>query len=482
MCRAKQNTSENGFSASLGKVRSNVDQHYSLPSGNQRNSLFGGGQKGGKHQDRLPLNRVPKIDARTGKPYMTHFYENDNQNLIYKPRRLKNNQIKYVIRKKELVKGSSNFCGTAKKEGSVTLCKNHATGNYGYSGIVLCKSVWSCPHCRVKITSRRRDLLKSVSDKFEADGGGIFLFTFTLRHNREENLENIIGNSRDLTGLLGAMRIFRSSKAWRKFKRDYDVAGDVRTIECTYSQKNGWHPHIHMGVYVKDIQSKIGVESSDDLQQIDLKRQQIAQKFKNELDKAWYHALHKADKNCNEHGLDVKYFYQPEYLVKYGIPDELNGHSFKKSKGKGQTMSQLEEDLILPETDKASQIRVKRACKLMSEYYKTMHGRMLTTSTGEIGEMLKATDDELIEQGEKEFKETHTDEVEISKRIYNLIWYCGLTHIPLNIMEQTNSIEKLREWIAIHFNEWLQERVTNQYKEEIHLEDEVAICPDKNDG
>jgi hypothetical protein len=113
------------------------------------------------------------------------------------------------------------------------------------SGIGTCGLIWTCPVCALQLSERRRAELLTGMAHWAAEGGRIFLLTLTLSHQAGEQLAHVE------RGLAKALVVFKAGKAWRELSAQIERAGSVRSIEVTYSDANGWHPHSHELVFCK---------------------------------------------------------------------------------------------------------------------------------------------------------------------------------------------------------------------------------------
>ncbi len=112
-------------------------------------------------------------------------------------------------------------------------------------GTQSCGSIWLCPVCASKIDAERADELREALENHAADGGTTLFLTLTMRHDREQALD-------ELWDALG--------KAWQAATGGSRAARDrwaevgkvawVRRVETTHGA-NGWHVHLHALVFVK---------------------------------------------------------------------------------------------------------------------------------------------------------------------------------------------------------------------------------------
>lgn len=134
----------------------------------------------------------------------------------------------------------------------------------GYSGVVLCGSVWSCPRCSAVIAQRRSEEIGRAVAACHQAGGSVYLMTLTIRHNRGDRLADLFAAISK--GWAGAFH----SQSWKgvtersRMKRGrriivpevlgdaarFGVAGRIRSTEATVSLPerggHGWHLHFHV--------------------------------------------------------------------------------------------------------------------------------------------------------------------------------------------------------------------------------------------
>lgn len=109
-----------------------------------------------------------------------------------------------------------------------------------YTGLVACGSIWTCPVCGAKIQERRREEIALgityINDVMQKQAA---MITLTFSHKKYHNLKDI------LKAQQAAFRKLRSGNAWNKFKDVFGFGGLIRSLENTFSEDNGFHPHTH---------------------------------------------------------------------------------------------------------------------------------------------------------------------------------------------------------------------------------------------
>lgn len=202
-----------------------------------------------------------------------------------------------------------------------------------FHNLRTCDSVWDCPVCAAKITEQRRIELMLAVSRAVTDGYTPILVTFTMRHNRGDNLASL------LEALKKAYRGFKSGRAYQALKSDYGIAGTVTSTEVTHGhgreKNNGWHPHLHALMFLEPI-------AANKLRSLE-----------NEFKTRWEHVINAQGYDASwEHGLTVKEGDSAiaEYVAKFGhepksarwtVERELTKAPVKQASDDGMTPFQM---------------------------------------------------------------------------------------------------------------------------------------------
>jgi hypothetical protein len=108
-----------------------------------------------------------------------------------------------------------------------------------FGGLMVCGSVWTCPPCAAKVSERRKNEVVAATDLHKSQGGGLYLVTLTCSHQRGDEL------AAWLKKFAAAKVKMREWRAYKKLKAEVGYVGDIRALEVTYGDANGWHPHEH---------------------------------------------------------------------------------------------------------------------------------------------------------------------------------------------------------------------------------------------
>ena len=104
---------------------------------------------------------------------------------------------------------------------------------------IQCGKIKKCPICRERVSEYKRHQMLKIQEECLKDGGSLFLITGTLKHKKTDTLKFLHNK------LSTAVRNLKNQKGWRNLQKQ--SSHPTRTVyECTYSEKNGYHPHVHM--------------------------------------------------------------------------------------------------------------------------------------------------------------------------------------------------------------------------------------------
>lgn len=136
--------------------------------------------------------------------------------------------------------GQWRVTGCARRKISeVTILYSAKVEKAHFGGLMICGSVWTCPPCAAKISERRKQEITDATNKFTEGGGRLYMLSLTFSHGRADELAGTMKKF----GV--AMTHMRGQYAYKKLKREMGYVGDIRALEVTYGDANGFHPHEH---------------------------------------------------------------------------------------------------------------------------------------------------------------------------------------------------------------------------------------------
>ena len=214
---------------------------------------------------------------------------------------------------------------------------------------------------------------------------GAWLLTLTVRHREGDDLAALV------RGLADAFKRLVNGAPWKRFCARVGIVGFVRALEVTHGA-NGWHPHLHAVLLVRDPAALAG--------EIEWLRTR------------WHDCVvevlgNKAEPNG--HGVDLRPCRHANYLAKLGL--EVTAPGEKRARGTSRTPWEILADIGASPApdDKRSpdEIDADRArdVGLWQTWEKAMRGRkMLTWSKGlraaaKLGR--ERDDEEIVEDNEK---------------------------------------------------------------------------------
>lgn len=176
------------------------------------------------------------------------------------------------------------------------------------AGVGTCGSVWSCPVCAAKITEARRAELMAGMARAKSLGLSAWLVTLTTPHGRSQPLVEL------LPAFQKALTHWKNSATYKAVKKLTQRAGSIRSLEVTWGDANGWHPHTHDLTYARgDLVAMLDHRVKADDPESTLRVQ-------------WFKSLRHAGlvtdsqrADVLEHGIDIRDgTYAAEYVAKYG--------------------------------------------------------------------------------------------------------------------------------------------------------------------
>jgi hypothetical protein len=150
----------------------------------------------------------------------------------------------------------------------------------------------------------------------EAQGGAVLHGTYTVRHDRHDDLADLLERfGRSYQRLTG-------HRAYRTLIRPtYQIFGSVRALETTHGE-NGWHPHYHVILFL-----------SRPLTAAELARLDV------ELRALWERSAALDGLTMDEHGFELRAGKGAgsAYAAKWGMEDELTKSHLKRGRHGGSS-------------------------------------------------------------------------------------------------------------------------------------------------
>lgn len=125
-------------------------------------------------------------------------------------------------------------------------------GSARWAGLQTSGSVWASPLSSAKIiATRQKELETAVSNHIEA-GGSVAFLTLTLRHKKGTDLRELWDAlSYCWRGITGTAS-YRGGVRMTGDRERFGIAHFAKAVEVTHSFKNGWHPHLHVLLFLDE--------------------------------------------------------------------------------------------------------------------------------------------------------------------------------------------------------------------------------------
>lgn len=197
-------------------------RHISMPANSVRN-------------DNPALGSITKSQSKTNNSLSN---AQDNRRSAYA---LKNTSAKL------LPEGRVNNClnNRVTTDRGVDVKLSKVTGKAHYGNLMRCDSVWVCPCCSARILAQRGKEVEQGVNEWITAGGSVFMLTLTHSHKRDESL------AIKMSLLKKALSRFFGDRAMKSLFNQVGKVGQIKALETTYSNANGWHPHHHILMFSK---------------------------------------------------------------------------------------------------------------------------------------------------------------------------------------------------------------------------------------
>lgn len=228
---------------------------------------------------------------------------------------------------------------------SVEVLKSRAQAKAFYGGLQVCARVWACPVCAAKISERRRVELVDAIEAARGMGLRVYLLTLTVPHGLGDDVAQVVNR------ILAAWRDCSINRAGRALRKGFKIRGTIRALEVTHG-RNGFHPHLHVLLFVDGTASPAEVES--------------------QFSPLWQRACVSAGlpPPSDEHGCRVEDGTRAAaYASKWGLEAEMTKSHTKKGRNGSRTPWDFLR-AILAGADDAKQCRA-----LFLVYVEAFHGR-----------------------------------------------------------------------------------------------------------
>lgn len=122
-----------------------------------------------------------------------------------------------------------------------------------------CKHSWACPECTARQMAKYSKRIAAGIEALQKENLVPFMMTLTVFHTIQQDCEVTYNILRKAWELMDKQKTWKRKKKdgtyylncgeWCRFYNEFNCKHTVKTLEITYG-KHGWHPHIHMLIWV----------------------------------------------------------------------------------------------------------------------------------------------------------------------------------------------------------------------------------------
>ena len=368
-----------------------------------------------KNQQRQRFNRVDgRLDTNTNSVRTKTNFRKE----IFKMRKYSGSLI---ATENDYSRGYSRtkYCGCAIKNKDIDPSPINVVrgvnGRVYYQGLLKCGNIWRCPVCNYKITQRRQlEVFKYCDTWFkESKINKISFITLTVHHTKTMTLK------KTLELLIDEYRRLQRTKVYKRLKEQHGIIGFIKSLEITYNDNNGWHPHIHLLLF----HSSDNIETlHQEITDLWIKREKTRASVKGQMCKEVF-----GNKGISE------------YVTKWDTSKEMTQGSFKLGRGESITGFQMLKLLVANkfETDldrKRTQGLFKTYCRITQGKHKISVSPTLKKTLQEVVVMEDAKiledekSEELLLRIEQKMWEIITEH-ELEAEILNVVEYQEYKHL-----------------------------------------------------
>ncbi len=134
--------------------------------------------------------------------------------------------------------------------GSNIALKRTENGTVHASGLMQCGSVHACPPCAAKIRYQRATEIDHKAKAHLEPGGGLVFLTVTLPHTLSENLADLWDVVAKAWSQIITGKAYYGNKTTTGAKEEFGIVGFIRAFDLTHSPTTGWHPHLHVLIFL----------------------------------------------------------------------------------------------------------------------------------------------------------------------------------------------------------------------------------------
>ena len=305
------------------------------------------------------------------------------------------------------------YCGKTVHGAPEVELLQHGPGRVKKCNVAVCKNVWECAVCRPYIQYLKREEIRRVHDHAKDMEWESFMFSFTIPHKKNDDFET------NLKTLNDSFNSLRADRQYKKLMASVGFVWSLRTLECTWGKRNGFHPHLHVLVTIRERATEVIRQIQSEILAI---WGRVVSRIRNKRGIATSNILmrwmrKRSVKVTPVTDLAADYFVKHSWGTLAEVTD--GGFSQKKAKGENWSLGELEMEMTA-QYESTGQIEPWLR-GVLSEFYKTMKQKKFITTQGEYKQILSELDEsDPQEKLESEEDENHSN---ITGRVKIRSWF-----------------------------------------------------------
>jgi hypothetical protein len=369
----------------------------------------------------------------------------------------KNTGKKLITNKEKETKKNTRhtYCGLSAKKDFVSIetsyqhnHKNKLERRNFITGTALCKEIWRCPTCSMKLLKGRASEILELTKAHQKQGYKLGFVTLTVQHTTKNTLKQTLDK------LLNNYRKFQRNQYFRSLKNS-TLLGQVKSLEITITKQNGYHPHLHIIYFYKT------------------KDHTIIEPIQKKLISNW--ALY-TNGSVNAQDQQIVYTDKDitDYITKWDAIQELTNDFNKTSKGikpfQLLTIITKKHHYFANETLEDS-LKITRSIWL--EYVEFTKGKRRITTSRKLNQEYKVeekTDEQILSEKQESEKITS-----FSQSSWNIIYKNNLQPYLLHICDQNTNLQIQLHEILKFLSEYDDFYLDHREWDKLKLSDEPII-------
>lgn len=257
-------------------------------------------------------------------------------------------------------------CGKLRidKEMPVDVSYNADKNRASFGNLQYCGSVWTCPDCSKKVSLAKKELVADAVTSANAKGMHVAMLTLTIPHYLGDDLKELLAKMKKAKNYLFTNR---NSREW--FADQFPIVGEITATEVKYSDRNGFHPHLHILLFLNREYQKEDIE-----------------RIEGEIYDFWAEKCVKRGlgKPSRKYGVDLKMEKTGEqtfasYIAKWGLASELTQSHMKIGK-KNMSSLTMWEVLEISQMEESTSDKYSRIFRTYAKAFKG--ARQIRASNG----------------------------------------------------------------------------------------------------